>query len=135
MKRTTLNLFRNGELQEQLQPEEVGNIKQGPAGYMLAVETTKGILHYCNEVTFQTHSDEPERTENIPFDTTGLQWHPMSEPMLPWHTCLLVHEKSYCLVRRDDDGRMWEITHNFEVKEGNPFHLVKWIDLNDIAKR
>lgn len=88
-------------------------------------EETKGSMLSSHQLQ--------ERLE--PFDTDGLQWHPMSEPMQPWHTCLLIHEKSYCIVRRHDDGRMFEITQNIEVSEGDPFHLIKWIDLADIAKR
>lgn len=65
----------------------------------------------------------------------GLPWHTMDEEMPAWHTCLLVHETSYCIVRRHDDGRMFEITNKIEIKEGDPFHLIKWIDLGDIAKR
>ena len=64
----------------------------------------------------------------------GLQWHTMADEMPAWHTCLLVHEKSYCIVRRHDDGRMFEITQGIEVKEGDPLHLIKWLDLGEIAK-
>ena len=67
-------------------------------------------------------------------DANGLPWHTMDEEMPAWHTCLLVHEKSYCIVRRHDDGQMYEITMGIEVKEGDPYHLIKWIDLVDIAK-
>ena len=67
-------------------------------------------------------------------DEFRLPWHTMASEMPAWHTCLLVHEKSYCIVRRHDDGRMFEITQGIEVKEGDPFHLIKWVDLEEVAK-
>ena len=136
-RKVTVNLLSSHELQERMKPEEIDTIYHGkPADSdILVVVTNKGIRHFCDEVEFTTDGEIPVQDGTEPFDAEGLRWHPMSEEMLPWHTCLLVHEKSYCIVRRHDDGRMFEITNGFEIKEGDPFHLIKWIDLNDIAKR
>lgn len=134
--KVTINLLSSHQLQEQMKPEEIETIYQGKPtdADILTVVTKKGIKHFCDEVEFVT-DDEPMQDGTEPFNTDGLCWHPMSDPMLPWHTCLLVHEKSYCIVRRHDDGRMFEITNGIEVNEGNPFRLIKWVDLGEIAKR
>lgn len=134
---TIINLLSMHQLQEQMKPEEIESIYhcKPTDPDILTVMDTKGIKHFCDEVEFVTDGEEPVQDGTEPFNTDGLRWHPMSEEMLPWHTCLLVHEKSYCIVRRHDDGRMYEITNNIEIREGDPFHLIKWIDLSDIAKR
>lgn len=135
--KVTINLLSSHQLQEQMKPEEIGTIFHGKPTDLdiLTVVTKQGIRYFCDEVEFVTDGEQPVQDGTEPFDTDGLRWHPMSDEMLPWHTCLLVHEKSYCIVRRHDDGRIFEITNNIEIKEGDPFHLVKWIDLGDIAKR
>ena len=136
-KQVTINLLSSHQLQEQMKPEEIETIFHGKPtdADILTVVTKQGIRHFCDEVEFVTDGEQPVQDGTEPFNTDGLRWHPMSDPMLPWHTCLLVHEKSYCIVRRHDDGRMFEITNNIEIKDGDPFHLIKWIDLGDIAKR
>lgn len=133
----TINLLSSHELQEQLKPGEIDTIFHGKPtdADILTVVMKTGIRHFCDEVQFVTDGEEPKPTGLEPFDTEGLRWHTMDERPMPWHTLLLVHEKSYCLVRMHDDGRMYEINHNIEVKEGDPYHLIKWIDLGDIAKR
>ena len=136
-KQVTINLLSSHQLQEQMKPEEIETVFHGKPtdADILTVVTKQGIRHFCDEVEFVTDGEQPVQDGTEPFNTEGLRWHPMSDPMLPWHTCLLVHEKSYCIVRRHDDGRMFEITNNIEIKEGDPFHLIKWINLGDIAKR
>ena len=136
-KQVTINLLSSHQLQVQMKPEEIETIFHGKPtdADILTVVTKQGIRHFCDEVEVVTDGEQPVQDGTEPFNTEGLRWHPMSDPMLPWHTCLLVHEKSYCIVRRHNDGRMFEITNNIEIKECDPFHLIKWIDLGDIAKR
>lgn len=135
--KVTINLLSSHQLHDQMTPQEIDTIFYGkPTDEdILTVVTKKGIRLFCDEVEFVTDGDEPVQDGTEPFNTEGLRWHPMSDEMPPWHTCLLVHETSYCIVRRHDDGRMFEITNNIEIKDGDPFHLIKWIDLGDIAKR
>jgi len=85
-KQVTINLLSSHQLQEQMKPEEIETIFHGKPtdADILTVVTKQGIRHFCDEVEFVTDGEQPVQDGTEPFNTEGLRWHPMSDPMLPW---------------------------------------------------
>lgn len=94
--KVTINLLSSHHLQEQMKPEEIETIYHGKPtdADILTVVTKKGIKHFCDEVEFVTHGDQPVQDGTEPFDTEGLRWHPMSDEMLGTPVCWCMRSRT-----------------------------------------